>query len=89
MERDALWSFSIHNLGVIYQLFSLYDVLTICVYYNVCELFFAALWMESLVTVREAIVGMSLAYLAREAADFSSIVVCNPAPLLLPKMWDL
>jgi len=44
--------------------------------------------MKLVVTVREAVAGTSLAYLGREAANFSSIDVCNHAPLRLPKMWD-
>ena len=45
--------------------------------------------MKLVVTVREAVGGMSLAYLPREAANSSLIEVCNHAPLILPKMRDL
>jgi len=45
--------------------------------------------MKWVVIVREAVAGMSLAYLPREAANSSLIEVCNQAPLLLPKMRDL
>ena len=45
--------------------------------------------MKLVVTVREAVVGMSLAYLPREAANSSLIEVCNHAPLILPQMRDL
>jgi len=45
--------------------------------------------MKLVVTVREAVMGMSLAYLPREAATSSVIEVCNHAPLRLPKLRDL
>ena len=45
--------------------------------------------MKSVVTVQEAVAGMSLAYLPREAANSSLIEVCIHAPLKLPKMQDL
>jgi len=45
--------------------------------------------MKLVVIVWEAVAGTSHAYLPREAANFSSIEVCNHAPLILPKMQDL
>ena len=45
--------------------------------------------MKLVSTVREAVAGMSLAYLPREAANSFLIEVCNHAPLILPKMRDL
>ena len=45
--------------------------------------------MKLLVTVREAVAGMSLAYLPREAANSSLIEVCNHELRILPKMRDL
>jgi len=45
--------------------------------------------MKLVVTVREAVMGMSLAYLLSEAANSPSIEVCNHAPLRLPKLRDL
>jgi len=44
--------------------------------------------MKQVVTVQEAVVGMSLAYLPREAANLSLIEVYKHAPLTLPKMRD-
>ena len=45
--------------------------------------------MKLVVTVREAVVGMSLAYLPREAANSSLIDVCNHAAHRLHKLQDL
>jgi len=45
--------------------------------------------MNLVVTVREAVVGTSLAYLSWGAANSSWIEVCNHAPLSLPKLRDL
>jgi len=44
--------------------------------------------MKSVVTVREAAAGISLAYLPIKAASASSIDVCDHAPHTLPKMED-
>jgi len=45
--------------------------------------------MKLVVTVWEAVAGMSLAYLPREAANSSLIEVYNHAPLIFHKMRDL
>jgi len=45
--------------------------------------------MTSVVTLWEAVAGMSPAYLPREAANSFLIEVCRQAPLILPKMQDL
>jgi len=45
--------------------------------------------MKWVVTVREAVVGFSLAYLPSEAAIFSLIEVCNQALHRLAKLWDV
>jgi len=45
--------------------------------------------MKLVITVQEAVVGMSLAYLPREAANSTLTMVCNHAPLGLPKLRDL
>jgi len=49
----------------------IYDVLTVFLGYKGHELFVASLYIKSVVTVLEAVAGMSLAYLPREAANFS------------------
>ena len=48
-----------------------------------------SLWVKLVVTVREAVVGISLAYQPREAAKSSLIDVCDHAALRLPKLRDL
>jgi len=45
--------------------------------------------MKFVVSVQQAVTGMSLAYLPREAANSSLMEVCNHAPLELPKIKDL
>jgi len=69
-------------------LLSQYEIVIIFIGCNAHKLFFAALKMKWVVAVQEAVVGMSLAQLPRDAVNFSSIVVYNPAPLILPKMRE-
>jgi len=45
--------------------------------------------MRSVVTVREALIGTSVAYLPVEAPNSSLTEACNHAPLRLPKLQDL
>jgi len=45
--------------------------------------------MQLVVIVREAVTGMSLAYLPREADNSSLIEIWNHVLLILPKMRDL
>jgi len=66
-----------------------YNVLTVFLRHYGHELFVASLHSKSVVTVQEAVMGMFLAYLPREAADSSLTEVCNHAPLILPKVQDL
>jgi len=66
----------------------IYDDRTLFLGQNGHELFVASMYMELVHTVWEAVAGMLLAYLPREAANSSLIEVCNHAPLILPKMRD-
>jgi len=68
---------------------SIYDVLTGFLGENSHELCVAWLYRKLVVTIQEAVTGMSLAYLPWQAANSTIIEVCNYAPLILPKMQDL
>jgi len=81
--------FIIGNQSAMHRSFCLYDVLTVFQGWSGHELFVAWLWMKIVVSCREVVAGMSLAYLPREAADFSLIEVWNHEPLRLHNMRDL
>jgi len=59
------WPFIMGNQTVMHRLLCIYDVLTVFLSYNGHELLVASFQMELVVTVREAVMGTSLAYLPR------------------------
>jgi len=77
------------NQSTMHQLLCIYDVLTVFLGQKGHGLFLGSLLVKLVVTVREAVVGTSLAYLPTEAGNSSLIEVCNQAPLRLPKLRDL
>jgi len=86
---NDFWPLIMGNQSAMHRLLSiLYDVLTVFLLWNGHELLVASLKMKVVVAIQEAVAGTSLAYLPREASNWSSIEVCNHAPLRLPKMRD-
>ena len=69
------------NHSAMHRLYHIYDVLTVSLGYNGDVFFMASLYMKSVVTARDAIMGTSFAYLPRDAANSLSIEVCNHALL--------
>ena len=64
----------------------IYDVLTVFLAKNGHQLFLPSLKLKIVVTVREAVAVMSLAYLPKDAANSTVIEVCNHAPHILPNI---
>jgi len=86
---NDVWLCIMGNQSAMHRLLCIYNVLTVFLGETGHEFFGASLEMKLVVTVWEAVTGMSLAYLPREAANSSLIEVCNHAPLRLPNMRDL
>ena len=86
---NDFWPFINGNQSPIHLSLCIYDILTVFLRQNGHELFVPSLLMNLVDTVREAVAGMSLAYVPREAANSSLIDGSNDAPIILPKMRDL
>jgi hypothetical protein len=83
------WHFIIGNQMEMCWLLLIYDVLTAYLHSNASELLVGALQRKSVVSVWEAVAGMSLSYQPREPANLSSMEVLDQTPLRLPTMRDL
>jgi len=75
------------NHSSMWLLLSIYEVFSDSIAYYAHELVVAAFKMKTVVTVWEAVMRISLAYLPIKAANSWFLDVCNQAPLRLPKVW--
>jgi hypothetical protein len=91
-KNDCQWGnnnsspFIMGNLSTMRRLLAICEVTTVFIVKNAQCFLQAALQIIYVITVREAVVGISLANLPRKAANYVFIDDSNQVPLRLPKM---
>jgi len=85
---NDLWLRIMDNQSAMWRLLSIQEVFTASIGYNAPEHSVAGMRMKYVVTAREAVTGISLAYLPIEAANAMVIDVSDQATLTLRKMRD-